>query len=157
MSLVLVRLDDRLIHGQVVVGWGQALSADHILLIDDQVAQNEWERDLYRMGVPHGMQVDFAAVDEAGAALDRVANDDSRTIVVVADVRTLLVACHASGAVETVNVGGVHEGEGRIRRLRYVFLTEEEARSLESLANEGIEVSAQDVPSAKSVPISEFT
>jgi PTS system mannose-specific IIB component/fructoselysine and glucoselysine-specific PTS system IIB component len=150
-------LDDRLIHGQVVVGWGQALSADHILLIDDQVAQNEWERDLYRMGVPPGMKVDFVAIDDAGAALDSSAKDGSRTMVIVADIPTLLAACGASRAVARVNVGGVHEGEGRIRRLRYVFLTEEEAKSLQALAEKGIEVSAQDVPSGKAVPISEFT
>jgi PTS system mannose-specific IIB component/fructoselysine and glucoselysine-specific PTS system IIB component len=149
-------LDDRLIHGQVVVGWGQALSADRILLIDDHVAQNEWERDLYRMGVPPSMEVDFVEIGGAGGALDRLASDGSRTIVVMADVSTLVAACHASAAVKHVNVGGIHEADGRTRRWRYIFLTDEEASNLRALTEEGIEVSAQDVPTGKSVPISEF-
>lgn len=156
MSLALVRLDDRLIHGQVIVGWGQALGADHILLIDDQVVRNEWERDLYRVGVPPGMTVDFVSTADAGVVLDRRAQDDTKTIVVVADVDTLLAVCRASACVRKVNLGGVHEGESRVRRLRYVFLTPEEADKLESLAREGIEITAQDVPTAKAVPLVEF-
>ncbi len=44
MSLDLVRVDDRLIHGQVVVGWGRELKPDLVVLVDDEVAANEWEQ-----------------------------------------------------------------------------------------------------------------
>jgi PTS system mannose-specific IIB component/fructoselysine and glucoselysine-specific PTS system IIB component len=145
-----------LIHGQVVVGWGQALSADRFLLIDDQVASNEWERELYTMGVPPGVDVEFVTAEEAGPALDRLAASPTRTIVVIADVDTLLRACRASQVIHRVNVGGIHEREGRKRRLPYVFLTEDEAAALEELSHDGIEVTAQDVPSTRPVPLSEF-
>ncbi len=156
MSLVLVRLDDRLIHGQVVVGWVHALSADRILLIDDEVAANEWERELYTLGVPPGLEVEFATTEQAGTVLDRCAESEQRTIVVIADVDTLVAACRASEAVKDVNVGGIHEGEGRTRRLRYVFLSETEAAKLLQLSERGVEISARDVPTAKSVPLSGF-
>ncbi len=156
MSIVLVRLDDRLIHGQVVVGWGQALNADRILLIDDQVVQNEWERDLYRLGVPPGMEVEFVSAGASASVLESIAADPTRTIVVVADIETLAVACRSTEVVRKINVGGVHEGPGRTRRLRFVFLTEDEARRLRELAQEGIQVDAQDVPTAKAVPLTEF-
>lgn len=156
MSLILVRLDDRLIHGQVVVGWGQALNADHFLLIDDQVSDNEWERELYRMGVPPEMAVEFVNLADAGPALDRRASDGSRTIVVVADVDTLVEACRSTKAIGEVNLGGIHEGPDRVRRLRYVFLTDDEAHKLEDLAGTGIVITAQDVPSAKAEPLSGF-
>ena len=60
MSLALVRLDDRLIHGQVVVGWGQPLNVAFIILVDDEVRDSAWEQDLYRMGVPPSIEVVFA-------------------------------------------------------------------------------------------------
>jgi mannose/fructose/N-acetylgalactosamine-specific phosphotransferase system component IIB len=126
------------------------------LLIDDQVVQNEWERDLYRLGVPPGMEVDFVAADEAAEKLASLAADGSRTIVIVADIDTLGAACRGTDVVRRINVGGVHEAPGRTRRLRYVFLTEDEARKLEGLAGQGIEITAQDVPTAKSVPLAEF-
>ena len=156
MSLILVRLDDRLIHGQVVVGWGQALDANKIVLVDDQVSENEWERELYTMGVPPGMTVEFSSVAEAGSTIDGLAADASRTIVVVADVDTLVAVCRSSEAIRKVNIGGVHEGPGRIRRLRYVFLTSDEAEKLEALAASGVEVTAQDVPTARAEPLSGF-
>ncbi|UCG86579.1 MAG: PTS sugar transporter subunit IIB [Gemmatimonadota bacterium] len=157
MSLKLVRLDDRLIHGQVVVGWGNALAADHILLIDDEVAVNDWEKELYRMGVPPEMGVEFCSVTDAGTALDRCANSDKRTIVLVGDVETLLGTCEASDLVRRVNIGGVHERDGRSRRLAYVFLTDDEAAALRRLSEAGIEVTARDVPSSKPVPVWDFT
>jgi mannose/fructose/N-acetylgalactosamine-specific phosphotransferase system component IIB len=46
MSIVLCRIDDRLIHGQVVIGWGRPLGIDLIILVDDQVAGTPWEQDL---------------------------------------------------------------------------------------------------------------
>jgi PTS system mannose-specific IIB component/fructoselysine and glucoselysine-specific PTS system IIB component len=156
VSLTLVRLDDRLIHGQVVVGWGNALGADRILLIDDHVAVVPWERDLYRLGVPPSMEVEFASVEDAPAALDETVKSSKRVIVVIADIDTLVRVCRSSDAVRRVNIGGLHEGEGRRRRLRYVFLSEEEGESLRMLEANGVEVTARDVPSAKAVPLSEF-
>ena len=59
MGLTLCRVDDRLVHGQVVIGWGRPLATRLIVLVDDGVRQSEWEQDLYRMAVPQG--VDMAA------------------------------------------------------------------------------------------------
>lgn len=152
----MVRLDDRLIHGQVVVGWGNALEADRILLIDDHVASVAWERDLYRLGVPPNMEVEFASVAEAPAALADTVNSNKRVIVVIADIDTLVRVCRASDVVRRVNIGGLHEGEGRKRRLRYVSLSDAESESLKMLESNGVEVTARDVPSAKAIPLSEF-
>ncbi len=59
VTLELNRIDDRLIHGQVVVGWGQPLDVEFIVLVDDAVAASDWEQELYRMGVPPEMDVRF--------------------------------------------------------------------------------------------------
>lgn len=156
MSLTLVRLDDRLVHGQVVVGWGNALGADQILLINDHVAAAQWERDLYRLGVPPNMEVEFSTVADAPAALGEVVKSNRRVIVVIADVDTLVRVCQTSDVVRRVNIGGLHERTGRRRRLPYVFLSDSEGESLKMLADDGVEVTASDVPSTKAVPLSEI-
>ena len=71
VTLVLNRIDDRLIHGQVVVGWGQPLDVGFIVLVDDAVAESDWEQELYRMGVPPEMEVRFHSAAEAAPLLDR--------------------------------------------------------------------------------------
>src|SRR5207247_9648663 len=69
MSIVLYRIDDRLIHGQVVVGWGQPLRVGFIVLVDDAVRASEWEQDLHRMGVPPQIEVVCASTSEAARRL----------------------------------------------------------------------------------------
>jgi PTS system mannose-specific IIB component/fructoselysine and glucoselysine-specific PTS system IIB component len=157
VSVDLYRIDDRLIHGQVVVGWGQALGVAFIVLVDDDVRASEWEQELYRMGVPPEVEVVFAGVDEAHHELAGWIADPRRGIILTGDVETMrrLVAGSA-GAIRHVNVGGVHYREGRKERLRYVYLTEEEAAGLAAITGLGAEVSAQDVPTGTKVPLAEF-
>lgn len=157
MTVVLVRVDDRLIHGQVVVGWGQALGASHIVLVDDAVSANAWERDLYRMGVPPDMAVEFASVEEAARRIAEWEGARRRTILVLNDVAAAVRLCGLAPQVKRVNLGGVHQAPGRRRRLPYVFMTDAEAWDLRDLAARGVEVTAQDVPTARAVPIGDLT
>ena len=62
----------------------------------------------------------------------------------------------AAGRITRVNIGGLHHRAGRSERLRYVYLTDDEAAKLRRLAADGVQVSAQDVPTARAVPIGEF-
>ncbi|MFI5279302.1 MAG: PTS system mannose/fructose/N-acetylgalactosamine-transporter subunit IIB [Gemmatimonadales bacterium] len=154
MSVELFRIDDRLIHGQVVVGWGQTLGIGFIVLADDEVRANDWEQELYRMGVPPSVVVIFASVDEAAARLAEWQADPRRSIVLTGDVGSMArLAAKTNGAVRRVNLGGVHYREGRKERLRYVYLTDDEVAALQQLAAAGVEVSAQDVPTGTSVPL----
>lgn len=156
MSIDLVRVDDRLIHGQVVVGWAQALGARRIVLVNDEVSSNEWERDLMKLGVPPGLEVEFVSVDQAAAAFPTWTKDAKRTIVLVADVATLVRLFEHQVSVSKVNIGGIHDDAGRRERLSYVYLTDDEVRQLQRLAERGIVVTAQDVPTAKSVALDDL-
>jgi mannose/fructose/N-acetylgalactosamine-specific phosphotransferase system component IIB len=146
-------VDDRLIHGQVVVGWAQALRAKRIVLVDDEVRADEWEQELYRLGVPPGLEVEFASVDEAAERVPDWEASKERTIVLVGGVDTVTRLCDNTHAITRVNLGGVHDRRGRSQRLPYVFLSDDEARQLARLAQNGVKVTAQDVPTARKVPL----
>ena len=157
MPIELYRIDDRLIHGQVVVGWGQPLELRFIVLVDDEVAGSEWEQELYRMGVPPEMSVYFYGVDAAATQLPALQRDERPGIVLVGDVDTMCrLVSQANGSIRTVNVGGVHHSPGRTPRLRYVFLTPAEEDGLRQIAKLGVEVTAQDVPSTRPMPLEEL-
>lgn len=159
MPVEIYRIDDRLIHGQVVVGWGRPLDIGFIVLVDDEVAASEWEQELYRMGVPPEMDVFFLGVDDAARAHARYRADPRHGILLTGDVDTMrrlvdaVAAADPAGAIRGVNVGGIHHRPGRAQRLRFVFVTPEEERSLRALAAAGVNVTAQDVPSGRPVPI----
>ncbi len=158
MTIALVRLDDRLIHGQVVIGWGQPLNARFIVLVDDEVRASPWEQDLYRMGVPAHIEVIFASVAEATRRLSEWRASDQAGILLTGNVDSLEALCAGSGGqLRKINVGGVHHRSGRTERLRYVYLSDDEARQLRRISETGVEVTAQDVPTARAVPLAEFT
>ncbi|MEO7367613.1 MAG: PTS sugar transporter subunit IIB [Gemmatimonadaceae bacterium] len=156
MSIALYRIDDRLIHGQVVVGWGQPLNIGFIVLVDDNVACCDWEQDLYRMGVPPEMEIVFADVPSAVTNHDVYLNDSRRGIIVTPDIDTMRRLVDGVGTIKYVNVGGIHHRTDRTPRLRYVFLTQEEANSLAELSEAGVLVTAQDVPNARQVQVSDL-
>ena len=145
MAIELYRIDDRLIHGQVVVGWGRPLDIGFIVLVDDEVAASEWEQELYRMGVPPEMDVYFHGVDDAAAAHAAYRADTRRGIVLTGDIATMhrlvtaVSTADAAGAVHAVNIGGIHHRPGRVQKLRYVFLTPDEERELRALGAAGVD------------------
>jgi mannose/fructose/N-acetylgalactosamine-specific phosphotransferase system component IIB len=158
VPLELFRIDDRLIHGQVVVGWGRPLDIGFIVLVDDEVAASEWEQELYRMGVPPEMDVFFHGVDDAVRAFGEYSGERRRGILLTGDIPTMTrlvegVRRVAPPGIVTVNLGGVHHRAGRTQRLRYVFLSSQEEAELRELAAQGVSVVAQDVPSARPVPL----
>jgi PTS system mannose-specific IIB component/fructoselysine and glucoselysine-specific PTS system IIB component len=155
MAVELMRIDDRLIHGQVVVGWGQPLDIDFIVLVDDEVAGSDWEQELYRMGVPPEMEVRFASVDEAALSLPEYERDPRRGIVLTGDIASMRRLVEANHHVRRINLGGIHHRTGRVQRLRYVFLSPDEERELRELAGRGIDITAQDVPSARPIPLTD--
>ncbi len=159
MPVVLYRIDDRLIHGQVVLGWGRPLDLELVVVVDDELAASEWEQELYRMAVPPDMEVRFVSVDDGARAHAALAAGRARAVVLAGDVTTMRrfvdAVRAAPGVVPAVNVGGVHHRAGRVQRMRYVFLAPDEEAALRALAASGVQVTAQDVPGAKPVPLAD--
>lgn len=156
MPIELCRIDDRLIHGQVVVGWGQPLDVKFIVLVDDEVASSDWEQELYRLGVPPGMDVYFQTVDEAVEQYRQFAADCRVGIVLTKDIETMDRLAARVPSIHGINLGGLHYRAGRVQKLRYVFLTPDEEQSLRALAKRGLVVTAQDVPAARPIPIDDL-
>lgn len=153
MSLDLFRIDDRLIHGQVVVGWGQPCGLGFLVLVDDAVVDSEWEQELYRMGVPPEMDLFFDSVESAATRMAEYRADSRPGLLLTGDIATMSALAARIPEIRTVTIGGIHHQDGRVPRLRYVFLTPDEEQQLQALAATGVTVVAQDVPSGPAVPL----
>ncbi len=154
MGLELFRIDDRLIHGQVVVGWGQPCQLGFLVLVDDAVAASDWEQELYRMGVPPEMDLYFESVESAARRMPEYRADSRHGMLLVGEIATMAaLQARVPETITAVTLGGIHHKEGRTARLRYVFLTPEEERELQALAARGVTVVAQDVPASAPVPL----
>lgn len=157
MAIKLCRIDDRLIHGQVVVGWGARFGLDFIAVVDDALSDSEWEQDLYRAGLPDKIEARFASVAEAVREFPDWEASRKRGFVLTRDAATMrrLAEGGALNHVE-VNVGGIHAAPGRQPVLPYLFLSPTEAEELERIHASGVEVTAQDVPGARKLPLEEI-
>jgi PTS system mannose-specific IIB component/fructoselysine and glucoselysine-specific PTS system IIB component len=155
MTLDLLRIDDRLIHGQVVVGWGQPCEIGFFVLVDDAIAQAEWEQELYRMGTPPEMAIEFVTVAQAVDQLPRYQADSRVGMLLTGDIETMDRLTASAPVLRQVTIGGMHMKPGRVQRMRFVFLSADEEARLLAMADRGLTVVAQDVPSAPVVPLEE--
>ncbi len=157
MAIVLLRVDERLIHGQVVVGWGTSLHPERIVVVDDELAGSPWEQELYCLGLPPQVQASFASVGEARDHLVDWERGPARVFVLTRDVRSmrrLFEGAPLRGA--EVNIGGLHFAPGRRAVLPYVYLSDDERGEVAKLAEQGVSVSARDLPGSRRVDISQL-
>ncbi len=151
MSAALVRVDDRLLHGQVLLAWGCALEPDRYLVIDDTLAASPFERALVQSC---GGETDVAIVPlaEGAAAL---AAERARAGTAVVLLRGLPEAfalaravSAAGGSLERLNLGGAHHAPGKERVHDFVYLGPDDRTALAALRELGVRVVVQDVPAS---------
>lgn len=152
MPISLFRVDERLIHGQVVVGWGAQLRPERFVVVDEELPGSEWEQELYLLGVPEGAEALFFTSADAADRLSKWEDSPTPTILLTRDISTMLaLARHGGMSGKCVNLGGIHSQSGREEVLPYIYLNEEDRSDLEALAEEGVTVSARDLPGSPEV------
>jgi PTS system mannose-specific IIB component/fructoselysine and glucoselysine-specific PTS system IIB component len=153
VPIVLYRVDERLIHGQVVIGWGHELRPDRFVIVDEELATSDWEQDLYRVGAAPS-EVLFFDVEQARAAVSEWQAAPQRTILLTRDIETMWALARGGllrGAA--INLGGIHHGPGRVEVLTFLHLSAEDRTRLLDMETEGVAVSARELPDAPKIPL----
>jgi mannose/fructose/N-acetylgalactosamine-specific phosphotransferase system component IIB len=145
-SLSLVRIDDRLIHGQVVLGWARVLKPDRIVVANDRVAKNDWERRLYTASVPPQLKASFLTLEETAAQIRSGAFKDESVVLLFESVADAHSVTEAGVHFDEINVGGLHYREGARELLPFVYVSDDDRRLLKDLAGKGVKLIAQDIP-----------
>ncbi len=155
MPIALYRVDERLIHGQVTVGWGMRLRPTRYVVVDDALAGAEWEQDLYHLGAPPGVELTFLGTHDALDALAGWQGSPDVTILLTRDLEHMLQLSRG-GALDgaEVNLGGLHHTPGRRSVLPYLFLSDSDFARIRELIQAGAEVTAQDLPGSPRTPAS---
>lgn len=153
MNIQLFRIDDRLIHGQVVITWASALNSDSILLCDNSVYQNDWERELYLSCSPEYLKITIRDVSGTAALLKDEAQDFSKTIVLVSGPYVIEELIKEGVDLNKINVGGIHFKEGRDNFLPYLYLDDREKNSFKRCMEKGLYFECLDVPTGNKVDL----
>lgn len=145
MEIQLIRIDDRLIHGQVVVGWVKALDIQRLVVVNDSIAKNTMQKTLMEMAVPAGLKVGFFAVDDAVSAC-KTEGEKSRALLLFANPVDVVAYQDKGGILSSVNVGGLHFGEGKKQVCKTVCVNPEDIEAFKTLKKRGVELEIRAVP-----------
>jgi mannose/fructose/N-acetylgalactosamine-specific phosphotransferase system component IIB len=148
MSWLNQRVDDRLVHGQVVVAWSAALRPARLYVVDDQVAASPWERDLLVSAAPEA-EVRVLTVAEAAAAWEAERGAPGGAMLVLRDLRTARALVEAGAAVPAFTLGGLHYAPGKAKIAEYVYLDDADREDARALLRRGVQLEVQDVPATR--------
>jgi mannose/fructose/N-acetylgalactosamine-specific phosphotransferase system component IIB len=147
----LLRIDDRLIHAQVVIGWGTVLQPDRIVIADDRVAESELEKSLYMAAPPPEIKVSILSIEDTMKQLQGGVFDRETIFLLVSHPESILRLIDLGLEVDTVNVGGLHYSEGKEKFHDNVFLDAGERAALRELVKRGITLEARSLPDSDTV------
>ena len=154
MALKLVRVDDRLIHGQVVAIWLKALSARRIVVVDDKTARDDFLRDVLELASPPGVPVEVHDVERGIERVRQLVGDPEPVFVLMRSPLTALRLREAGVECPLLNVGGIGAGPGRKVLYRNISASPEELEAMRRLEALGTRVELRIVESDRPVMLS---
>ncbi|HPX31987.1 MAG TPA: PTS sugar transporter subunit IIB [Erysipelotrichaceae bacterium] len=148
-----VRIDDRLIHGQIVSSWIDALGCKEIVIADDKAAKDEFQKVLLQMACPSTIKLSIIPIAEAAEYL--INNEERpKVLVIVRDVKSALELTSYEGVgIDHINVGNISSGKNRVKYTKSVWMNEEEIADFKKLNEQGVELIIQVVPSERSIDL----
>lgn len=155
MPVVLARIDDRLIHGQVTVGWSPRIRPTHIVLANNDVAADAWQSRVYASSVPPGIETSVLSIAAAASFLAKRECAAGRCLLLTASAGEMAELVRLGAPLAKVNLGGVHFKPGRVEMLPWVYVDRQDLIAMRRLLENGIEINAQQVPGGREVEVDE--
>lgn len=151
--IALARIDDRLIHGQVVVGWVNAVKVTHIVVVEDGVAVDEVQQSFMRMAVPPHLKVLFMTVAGASEKLKGNGMPKDRLLLLFTNPEDAATLVKNGVALKEVNVGGMRFARGKREVLKSVFVDQKDILAFRSLSALGVALIGKMVPTDPPVDV----
>ncbi|MBC1485485.1 PTS sugar transporter subunit IIB [Listeria seeligeri] len=147
-----LRVDHRLLHGQVAVSWFNALDVNTILVANDGVAADDFRKSAIRLAKPEAAKLVMKSIDESIASINSGVTDKYNLLVVVESVGDAYKLIKGTnGKILMLNLGGTKQREGTTNFSKAINLTAEEVEKLQELQKDAIDVFMQQVPNEKKV------
>ncbi|NVY96084.1 PTS sugar transporter subunit IIB [Lactobacillus sp. DCY120] len=152
--IVFSRIDDRLIHGQVVTTWVNAYKIEQIIILNDRIAQDPVQQNILKMAAPQGIKVQAFGIEKFGQIIQKTPIK-RRTMLIFANSIDAWKTVEAGVEISELNVGGMRYQEGRTRLTTAVAVTPTEREAFEELLAQGTKVQIQMVPNSQAVDLEE--
>lgn len=142
----LLRVDHRLLHGQVAFSWTSALSADCILIANDDVMKDELRKTTMKLAQPHGVKLVMKNMEDSIVAINSGVTDKYKLLIVVESIEDAYKLAKNCEQVKAINLGGTKAKEGTKNISKAINVLPQEELLLKELIDSGIEVEIRMVP-----------
>lgn len=148
MGIVHVRIDERLIHGQVANMWTNNLRVTRIMVVDNEASQNDVVKMSLKLATPSGIALSVLNVEKASERIKSDSYVGQRVMLIVKSVDMLIQLMKAGVTIESVNLGNISYREGKRRISSYVNLNKNELEELLWIRGQGVDITIQLIPTA---------
>jgi len=148
------RIDDRLIHGQVVTTWVNIHKIEQIIVLNDKVANDKLQKNILSMAAPQGIKVRAFTIDQFAEVIKKT-EIKRRTMLLFTNSIDVLVAVNKGVPIKELNIGGMRYEEGRERLTKALSVTEGERDAFKKLLEKGVDITVQMVPNDEKIHLEE--
>jgi Phosphotransferase system, mannose/fructose/N-acetylgalactosamine-specific component IIB len=154
MAIELVRIDDRLVHGQIVQGWLKVIDINKIVVVSDAIADDQMQQMLLSMAVPSNIELEIKTVKEASVSALNGNYSKIKTMMLFSNPTDVLAVIESGVDFKSVNVGGMHFCPGKKQLLCNLSVDDKDIYALEAIHCKGIEIEGRVLPADNRVDIS---
>lgn len=151
-----IRLDERLIHGQVATLWLGKIGASRVMIVDDDIVADQVAKASLKAAVPGGIKLSILKTETAAKRLIQGVYKGQKVMILAKSIQTIFDLISAGVPIQTFNLGNSSLKEGTKQISKSVFLTEAEIMKILELEKQGVAVTAQMVPMEEAKRFSQF-
>jgi PTS system, mannose/fructose/sorbose family, IIB component len=154
-NILLTRIDNRLVHGQVGVTWTSTIGANLLVVVDDDVANDEIQQKLMSMTADtYGFGIRFFSIEKTINVIAKAA-PHQKIFLICRTPATVRKLVEGNVPLKEVNVGNMHFSEGKKQISKKVYVNNQDLEDLKYIKGNGINVFIQDVPGDQKENITE--
>ena len=152
MSIKMIRIDDRLIHGQIVTAWAKNLQIKKIWIADDGVAKDDFIKGVMQMVAPSDRELIITPTSDIPALVDKLDGEADNVLILIKYPYVAKEIFQAGVKLQELNIGGMGAGADRKKLFKNISASQAEKDTLKSIQDMGIDVYFQVTPDEKSSP-----
>jgi PTS system mannose-specific IIB component len=140
------RIDNRLVHGQIIEAWLPHLDAGHLVVANDELADDDFRQRIMQLAIPSRIKVNFIHLGEARALYDSLEAKNLSSLFLVAACSDILLLIDQGIRVPVLNIGNMHYADGKKQICAHIALSSEDINCLNSLRQKGTCLDYRCVP-----------
>ena len=155
MEISVFRIDDRLIHGQIITAWIAYADAKTIIVADDKAAKDEFQQSLLKLATPDSIALKILGVDDAIAYIHS-GGEDGKALLLRRGPKQALKFIEAGIKKDQINVGNMNMKKGKTKVLGNLWVFPEDVEAIKGIYDQGVSLEVRAVPSERSQDVMEL-